>query len=260
MKIMVTGSHGTIGSALVKYLTEKGHEVEGWDRKKVGFMDYWAMENYLKEHKVQALYHLAVPSQPSGLTNESWLVNYQWTSELAWITKVLQIDFIFISTVMVFSSSKTGPFSIQAKADAGDGYGMEKRLAEDRVFYQNPKAKVIRLGWQIGSGPGTNTMVDFIETKMKSEGLVACSTQWLPACSFLEDTVQVLESLLQKAPGLYHFDSNEKWNFYQIVFALNQLHGKKWRITATDNFVFDQRMVDERLPKHSLKDRLKGLK
>ena len=150
MKIAVTGSHGTIGSALVQHLTSQKHKVIGWDRALVPVSDYWAMENFLRTEEVEVLYHLAVPSTLTGMTNEGWVVNYQWTSELAWLCKVLQIRFVYISTVMVFSSALRGPFTLQTKPDAADGYGLEKRLAEERVFYQNPEARVIRLGWQIG--------------------------------------------------------------------------------------------------------------
>jgi dTDP-4-dehydrorhamnose reductase len=260
MKIAVTGSHGTLGSALVPYLRAQNHDVIVWDRAVVPVSDYWAMENYLRTNEVQVLYHLAVPSTPTGMTNEGWVVNYQWTSELAWLCKVLQITFVYISTVMVFSSQLKGPFTVQTPPDAADGYGMEKRLAEERVFYQNPDARVIRLGWQIGGSAGSNNMIDFLDKKFETEGLVPCSTQWLPACSFLEDSVAVLAQLAEKGPGLYQFDSNQKWNFYQIAFALNKFAGRKWKVTATDNFVFDQRMVDDRLPLVSLKSRLTSLK
>lgn len=260
MKIVVTGSHGTIGSQLVKQLTAAGHTVLGWDRTQVPITDYWAMESWLKTQAPDALYHLASPSQPTGLENEGWLVNYQWTSELAWLCRELKIDFIYTSTVMVFSNQVPGPFTPDTRPDAYEGYGMEKRLAEERVFYQNPQAKVIRLGWQIGHQAGSNNMVDFIETRMKSDGLVPCSTHWLPACSYLDDTAEILVSLLALAPGLYQFDSNEKWSFYQIAFALNVVHGKRWKITATDNFVYDQRMTDPKLPLKSLKNHLKTLK
>lgn len=260
MKIVVTGSHGTIGAALVPHLRSLGHEVLCWDRAVVPVSDYWAMENYLRSNAVTALYHLAVPSKPTGMSNEGWVVNYQWTSELAWLCKVLDIKFVFISTVMVFSSGLKGPFTIQSTPDAAEGYGMEKRMAEERVFYQNPGARVIRLGWQIGGPAGSNNMVDFLDKKFAQEGLVPCSTQWLPACSFLEDTVKVLALLPEKDPGLYQFDTNERWNFYQIAFALNKHFKRSWKVTATDNFVFDQRMVDEKLPAYSLRTRLASLK
>lgn len=260
MKIVVTGSGGTLGSALSTHLTAQGHRVVPWDRSKVPITDYWAMEEFLRSTSPGALFHLAVPSQLTGIPNESWLVNYQWTSELAWICKERGIPFVYVSTVMVFSSQRQGPFTVDTPPDAGDGYGMEKRLAEERVFHQNPASRVLRLGWQIGGPAGSNNMVDFLDEQFRTGGLVSCSTQWLPACSFLEDTIPVLASMPDRDPGLYQFDSNQKWSFYQIAFALNKVLGKKWKVTANDTFVFDQRMVDTRLPAVSLKTRLPSLK
>ncbi len=260
MKIAVTGSSGTLGSALVPYLKGQGHKVIAWDRSKVPITDYWAMEEFLRSEGVQALFHLAVPSKPLGTPNESWTVNYQWTSELAWICKELAITFVYVSTVMVFSSQKQGPFTVDTAPDAGDGYGMEKRLAEERVFHQNQASRVLRLGWQIGGPVGSNNMVDFLDAEFAADGLVSCSTEWLPACSFLEDTVPVLAAMLDRDPGMYQFDSNQKWNFYQIAFALSKVLKRNWKITATDSFVFDQRMVDPRLPLVTLKSRLPSLK
>lgn len=245
---------------LVPYLKDQGHVVVPWDRSRVSITDYWSMEEFLRSEGIQGLFHLAVPSKPTGLPNESWTVNYQWTSELAWISKELNISFVYVSTVMVFSSQKSGPFTIDTQPDAADGYGMEKRLAEERVFHQNPSSRVLRLGWQIGGPEGSNNMVDFLDVQFASQGLVSCSTQWLPACSFVEDTVPVLASMLDREPGLYQFDTNRQWNFYQIAFALNKALGKKWKVTANDSFVFDQRMVDPRLPAVSLKTRLPSLK
>ena len=66
MKIAVTGSHGTLGSALVPYLKGQGHDVVAWDRAKVPITEYWAMEEFLRSSRVKALFHLAVPSQPTG--------------------------------------------------------------------------------------------------------------------------------------------------------------------------------------------------
>lgn len=260
MNIVVTGSRGTLGSAFVPLLRSQGHKVIPWDRAAVAITDYWAMETFLRGSGAEAVFHLAVPSQLTGMPNESWTVNYQWTSELAWLARELGLIFVYVSTVMVFSPQKQGPFTFDTVPDAGDGYGMEKRLAEERVFHQNPASRVLRLGWQIGGPAGSNNMVDFLDAEAARNGLVSCSTQWLPACSFLEDSAAVLAGLLDQSPGLYQFDSNRRWSFYQIAFALAKQLGKPWKVTATDSFVFDQRMVDHRMPDISLKTRLTSLK
>jgi len=127
MKVIITGMSGTVGSALAEHLRSQNHQVLGWNRTLVPINDYWAMENFLREEKPDALYHLAVPSIPTGMENESWMVNYQWTSELAWLTKVLNITYIFTSSVMVYTNQAHGPFTPESPADAFEGYGYEKR-------------------------------------------------------------------------------------------------------------------------------------
>jgi dTDP-4-dehydrorhamnose reductase len=205
------------------------------------------------------LFHLATASQPTGRPGESWLINYEWTSELAWITRTLGIRFVFSSTVLVFSNDARGPFTRDSRPDATEGYGYEKRQAEERAFYQNPEARVVRLGWQIGEEPTGNNMVAFLEDKMRQEGRVRASTRWYPACALLDDTVKALHELAGAAPGLYMLDSNERWTFYEIARALNDRHGGRWRVEPSEDFVCDHRMRDERIRLPALKERLPGL-
>ncbi len=127
MKILVTGGNGTVGSRLVQLLKKKGCEVTLWDRSKVAIDDYHQMEAFVSAVKPDIVYHLAVASTPTGKINESWLVNYEWASELAWITKILDIRFIFTSTVMVFSRPRSAALghrsrgaSAASKSKSGD--------------------------------------------------------------------------------------------------------------------------------------------
>ena len=150
MKAIITGARGTVGSALSNHLTAQGHQVVPWDRAVVPIDQYQPMDDFVRRERPDVLFHLAIASRSTGVANESWLVNYEWASELAWITRQLGVRFVFTSSVMVFSDNAKGPFTVDSKPDATKGYGYEKRIAEQRVFFQNPDAVVARLGWQIG--------------------------------------------------------------------------------------------------------------
>ena len=261
MRVLVTGSHGTIGSTLIKILNKSGHIAVGWDRGKARIDNYNEMENYVRELSPDIIFHLAIASQPTGMNNESWNVNYHWTSELAWITKLLKIKLVYTSTVMVFSNDNPGPYTVASKPDAQYGYGYEKRMAEQRVFYQNPDAYIVRLGWQIGEKPGSNNMIDYFSSRMKEEGVIKASRKWLPACSFVEVTAKkLIEIPVSFGPGLFLIDSNTRWNFFEIASALNDLHGNHWIIEPNDDFVYDQRMIDERIKMPPLSSWLRKLK
>jgi dTDP-4-dehydrorhamnose reductase len=243
VRAIVTGSRGTVGKALCRYLAASGDDVVPWDRAKVPIDRYEAMETFVRESGADVVYHLAVAG---------WDVTYEWTSELAWITHVLGRRFVFTSTVMVFSQRARGPFTLGSVPDAQEGYGKEKREAEARAFYQNPDATVVRLGWQIGDGTGSNEMRAALGRR---EGPILASVRWRPACSFLEDTATALRRAALARPGLYMIDSNTGWTFFDVARAL-----LGDRVTPTEGFAQDQRMIDPRLDVPPLDARLPALR
>lgn len=259
MRALVTGSNGTVGSVLCHKLARAGWELVRWDRSEVSIDHYESMEAFVRRERPDVLFHLAAaaqPAQPDAVSVESWHVNYEWTSELAWITRALGIGFVFTSTVMVLTDARPGPYTIASRPDAAHGYGMEKRRAEERVFEQNPMAKVARLGWQIGSDLRGNQMASWLAQR----GHVRASARWIPACSFLDDTADALVSIASARPGLYHVDSNEGWSFFDLACALRQRHAAKWNIEPTWAWAYDQRLLDGRVTMPKLADRLPELR
>ncbi len=259
MKALITGANGALGTGLKKALKNAGVKTVTWDRNEVPIDDYWAMDAFVRKTNPDVVFHLATASQPTGRENESWLVNYEWTSELAWITRQLGVRFVYTSSVMVFTDDAHGPFTVDSVPDATSGYGFEKAQAEARTLSQNPDAIVARLGWQIGDSAGSNNMVDYLTSQMADNHVIRASRRWYPSCSFIEDTASTLLKLSEREGGLYQVNANTSWTFYEIVNALNVLHGKKWQVEPDDNFVYDQRMIDTRVLIPPLDHRLHAL-
>jgi dTDP-4-dehydrorhamnose reductase len=259
MKALITGANGTLGKVLSKYLQAQKFDVVAWDRQVTPIDNYQVMEDFVRSIHPDMLFHLATSSQPTGRENEDWLVNYEWTSELAWICRQLNVRFIFTSSIMVFTDDAKGPFTRSSIPDAKAGYGYEKWRAEQRTLQQNPNAVVARIGWQIGESIGGNHMLDYLERQMLENGEIRASTKWYPACSFLEDTAATLPLLAQGTEGLYLVDSNTSWTFYEIVSALNTAQGNRWKVIPTEDFIYEQRMIDERVGIPNLKTRLATL-
>ncbi|HUM48204.1 MAG TPA: sugar nucleotide-binding protein [Chitinophagales bacterium] len=257
MKALITGASGTIGTVLCMLLRQRNFEVITWNRNKVPVDNYQAMEDFVRDIKPDVLIHLAFASIPTGITNESWKINYEWTSELAWITRQLGVKFLFTSTNLVFSDKQQGPFNTSAQPDAEYGYGYEKRMAEQRVFSQNPHAVIVRLGWQIGSAAGNNNMIDYLQRQMNDFGEIQANINWKPACSFINDTAEKLLALATDySPSVYMMDANMCWNFFEIASALNKLHGFPWKIKSVSGAVLDNRMIDPRIQINGLNEHL----
>ena len=251
----MTGRRGTVGSALAEAIHRAGGEVVRWDRAAVPIDDYGEMRAFVGDTRPDALFHLAAasqPTQPHAAAEESWRVNYEWTSELAWLTRELGIPFIFTSTVMVFTRDNPGPYTVASRPDAEHDYGLQKRRAEERAFTQNPAARVARLGWQIGHDRSGNQMVAWLAERTRVEA----SRRWIPACSFLDDTAAALLRLGTMRPGLYHVDANDGWTFYDLASAITAHHNLDTEIEPAWDHAHDQRLLDPRLPLPSLTDRL----
>ena len=259
MKAIVTGARGTVGRALQQAIEQDGGQVVRWDRARVAIDDYAGMKAFVASVQPDAVFHLAAasqPTQPHSAYEESWAVNYTWTSELAWLTRELEIAFVYTSTVMVFTDALPGPYTVSSIPDATHDYGEQKRRAEERTFEQNASARVARLGWQIGTDLTGNTMGHWLAQR----GAVKASVRWLPACSFVDDTARALVQLAGMRPGLYHVDANEGWTFHDIACALRDHHDTDWAIEPSWDYAHDQRLLDPRLQLAKLADRLPTLR
>lgn len=259
MHLLVTGGRGTLGQALNAEASRRGWLYTAWDRELCPPDDTAGLAAYLDRVAPEALIHAAVPSTGTGRSDEGRLVNIDWTGRLARATAERGIPFLYISTVMVFSDNAKGPFAPESAPDAAEGYGYEKRQGELAAQAANRDARVARIGWQIGEKPDGNNMLSFFAEKMRNDGVIRASTKWYPATSFLPDTAMALLDILAAPPSLYHVNANTRWTFYEIACALNALHGDAWRVEPTEDFVYDQRMVDPRVRISPLNTRLPSL-
>lgn len=259
LRVLVTGGRGTVGAPLVARLRECGAHVVAWDRCEVDPLDPGACRALVHALRPDRIFHLAIASAPTGAADEGSRINRHWPEVLAEAAREIGAGFLFTSTAMVFSDQAVGPFTLDHPPDAVAGYGHEKHEAERAVLAAHPGAVVVRLGWQIDTSREGNHMVAHLHREAAQHGFVRASTRWLPACSFLADTVEVLLDLAPREGGVYMLDANERWSFHAIACALRETLRTGWDIEATDDFVYDQRLLDPRVHVPSVASRLPAL-
>jgi len=259
MKALVTGSNGTVGSVLCQRIRSNGGTAIGWDRHVAPPGDDSAARALVESAAPEAIFHVALPSVSTGMENEGWIVNEKWTADIARLAAERGIPVVYTSTVMVYTNNAKGPFTPDKEPDETEGYGNSKRRGELAALAVNPASRIARLGWQIGQRAGNNNMIDFLEKQFAEKGEITAGTRWMPGTSFLEDTADALIAIAGLPPGTYHIGSNHRWSFFQLVSALNTVHGNRWKIRATDDFVYDQRLLDDRLSVPPLEARLPAL-
>ena len=280
MNALLTGANGTVGQALSAHLRERGDTVTPWERRAVPPLALDAQARLFDTVRPDAVFHLAIAAQPTGRENEGHVVNVAWPEAIARMCAEREIALVFTSTAMVFEDGPSGPFHRDTAPPAQGGYGGQKREAEGVVHATHPKGRSVRLGWQIAPAlgddaaaksqhnvAGGNHMGANLAARAARGEVIGASTRWAPACSFLPDTAAALVAALDLPPGTYMADANGTQtadqptgvSFYTLVCALRDHYGADWHIEPNEDFVFDQRMIDSRLPVAPLATRLPDL-
>jgi len=155
MKILVTGSSGHLGEAMVRTLRESGHEVVGLDIKKSDFTDVVASVDDRESvancmSGVQVVYHTATLHKPHVATHsmQDFVdTNVSGTLTLLQAAKDNGVEaFVFTSTTSVFGDALRPPAGTPAAWVTEDVepipkniYGVTKMAAEDLCLLFNRK-------------------------------------------------------------------------------------------------------------------------
>jgi dTDP-4-dehydrorhamnose reductase len=234
MKALLTGMNGTVAPALAQALSQAGYSIVPWDRSVHPIDNPEAVRDFIRSEKPDLFCHVAMGSP-------------DWAEGAARTCAEDRIPFLFTSSVSVYAASQVGPFTIQDLPRPDDDYGRYKLECEQRVQRVHPRAHVVRIGWQIGTAPGGNQMVDYLDRTFRERGQIDASTLWFPACSFLPDTADSLVQMMKLPPGLYHLDGNPGLNFCEIATGLNRLLGNPWKVIPVPGLVQNHRMLDPRI-------------
>jgi dTDP-4-dehydrorhamnose reductase len=235
MQFIITGMNGTVAPAVARQLERRGHAAIAWDRAQVAPDDDAAVQRFIREQQPDGVFHIATGSP-------------DWAASIARCCAETGIKLVHTGSVSVFGPHQAGPFAVTTPPEASDDYGAYKRECERRIAQANPQAIIARLGWQIGSAPGGNHMLDFLSRTVAETGQIEASAAWFPACAFLDDTAAGLVQLMLDYPaGLYQLDGNPGLSFFEIVGALNRLHGNAWTVIPSATPDQNNRMLDERI-------------
>ncbi|MFM8682680.1 MAG: sugar nucleotide-binding protein [Chthoniobacterales bacterium] len=241
-KVIITGMNGTVAPVLANELRGRGCGVVAWDRGAVSPDDGEAVARFIREVKPSAIVHCAMGSA-------------QWAEDMARVCADEGSRFLYVRSASVYGTQQQGPFTVNDAPEPCDDYGRYKLECEQRVRGANDQAILVRIGWQIALRRGGNNMVEHLAQKQAEHGHIDASTEWVPACSFLEDTARGLAGALDGVPpGLYLLDGNPGWSFWQIACALNRAMEGGWDVRESKDFTWNNRMVDNRLGIISIAD------
>jgi UDP-glucose 4-epimerase len=175
MRVLVTGSHGFIGSQLVLALKERGDTVVEADTKIGNDLFMWGV---CEAGPFDEIYHLACVNQEAAVHNPK--ENLRVNAEAAWLMgKLAARDgsrFVYTSTASVYGQNLNIPTRSIDYEDPKSDYAVAKLAGEHFVKNSGSDYTVFRLSNVYGPGQSTENpycgvVAKFMEAAMAGEPL-----------------------------------------------------------------------------------------
>jgi dTDP-4-dehydrorhamnose reductase len=229
VNIVVTGSNGRVGGALVDHLRGTGHKVIPLCRQDLDLAHLPALREALESLDYDAWINPAAMSSPDQCERDPSLchtVNATAPALMADVCRKHDTYFLHFSTDYVFGGEETGKRGEEDEAHPLNVYGKSKRAGELALLSSGARAAVLRVSWVYGA-----RVPAFVEQCMarlqNGERVEAIADKWsIPTA--MPDLCRWVEHLLITQPsGILHAcPSGEPVSWHGIAVALHEIMRK----------------------------------
>lgn len=236
-KALVTGSHGFIGSRLVKALKERGDEVVESDSKTGTDLFQW---NVIEAGPYDEIYHLACVNQELAdfFPAENLKVNAMAAKLLSGLAAEQRARFVYTSTASVYGNAKQIPTPVDSHLQPKTDYAVAKLAGEHFVKSSGADYTIFRLSNVYGPGQSTDNPYCGVVAKFM-EGIEAGETLKIFGdgaqtrdFTYVGDVVKVLMNPEHK--GLLNVSHGDETSVLALAEKLGVLMGKKVHFQFTD--------------------------
>ena len=228
MKIVIVGSGGRLGAALVREYRDK-FDMIGFDHEELDLGNKKEIENWLVPLDFDVLINAAAftnvdlcESQPE----QAFKINAEAPKLLAEICSHKKAKLIHFSTDYVFDGEKREPYVETDAAKPISVYGESKRAGEENVLAEQGRSTsakatadghlVLRVSWVFG--PDRPSFIDTMIKRAREEEQINAITDKWSAPTYTSDIAEVLQSFFRvDAPGgVLHFSNSGQcsWQEY----------------------------------------------
>jgi dTDP-4-dehydrorhamnose reductase len=224
LKVLVTGAHGMVGQAVVKYFKARSDEVFAHDHRSLDITDAARIEACFESERPEVVINCAAWTDVDGCESDSkraYEVNARAPERLAAYSRRINALFITISTDYVFDGAKEGFYTQRDDPDPKSVYGASKLEGERRASAASARTIVVRTGWVFGLG-GRNFLSTIIERARRGLPLTAISDAYGTPTYSKDLAARLYELAELDLPVLYHVvNGGEGTSFEEFArFAL----------------------------------------
>jgi dTDP-4-dehydrorhamnose reductase len=227
LRIAVTGSHGQLGSELVRLLRPE-NEVIDVDRPDYDITDLSIVET-LASMKPDRVIHAAAMTDVDGCARDpelAFLVNGFGTRNVAQACLQTGADLCYISTNEVFDGAQEAPYREWDTTNPINPYGASKLAGERFVRAMCPRSYIVRTAWLFGPASDRHFVSKIIAAADRLGSLRVVADE-VGSPTYAPDLAQGIVTLLQlRAYGVYHLTNAGSASRYEFARAVLQASGR----------------------------------
>ncbi len=209
MKILIVGSGGRLGAALVRDYRGK-FDVTGFNHTQLDLANQNQIQDKLSPLEFDLLINCAAMTNVDLCEQEieqAFAINAEGPQLLARICRDKNAKMIHFSTDYVFDGEKREPYAESDLAKPISVYGESKRTGEKLVLQTQDRHLVLRVSWVFG--PDRPSFIDtMIKRAREEEQINAIADKW-SAPTYTSDIADMLPRLfdLDAPGGVLHFSN-----------------------------------------------------
>lgn len=226
MKILLTGSQGQVGQAIVEKAQEFNIHLIACDRKMLDITDMANIQDIIKTYSPDYIINSAAYTAVDKAESEpekAFAVNSLGAENLAKISAQYNVPLIHLSTDYIFDGEKASPYIESDKANPIGIYAKSKWAGEEAVRKYCKNHIILRISWVFGEY-GNNFVKTMLRLMKERETLQIVSDQ--TGCpTYTGDIADVILKMittpdLAQSYGTYHYTNIPSTNWFEFAKAI----------------------------------------
>ena len=228
MKIVIIGSGGRLGAALMREYRDK-YDVAGFNHAQLDLSNLDGAREKLRSTNFDVLINAAAFTNVDGCETErdrAFLINAGAPGVLAKIANDKGARLIHFSTDYVFDGEKRAPYTEEDRANPISVYGESKLAGENNVLAMGNGHLVVRVSWVFG--PDRPSFIDGIIKRAQENEQVDAIADKFSVPSYTLDVAAALPRFFTRGGdygGILHFANSGRCSWQEYgQWALDCCH------------------------------------
>ena len=220
MKILITGTNGQVGHALLRELTD--HELIGLTRQDCDLTNSDQIRQVIDQHQPDLIINPAAYTKVDQAEDEPELafkINQDAPKVMAEKAREYNTPFIHFSTDYVFDGDKDGAYSEDDPTHPLGVYGQSKCAGEEAIQEVDGLAYIFRTSW-VYSNIGHNFYLTMKKLSQERDELKVVADQCgVPTSNqFISKQIKaIIPQLHDNNTGIYHLVPNGSCSWYEFA-------------------------------------------